>query len=65
MRPRRVQHARRWLVSKPPFDALNLGDHVGDQPLAVAANRALLAQALGARPVFLSQVHGTRMWLPA
>jgi YfiH family protein len=46
--------------SKPPFDALNLGDHVGDQPLAVAANRALLAQALGARPVFLSQVHGTR-----
>lgn len=46
--------------SKPPFDALNLGDHVGDQPQLVVANRAVLAQALGARPVFLSQVHGTQ-----
>ncbi len=44
--------------SKPPYDSLNLGDHVGDDPLAVGSNRALLAQALGARPVFLQQVHG-------
>lgn len=46
-------------VSVAPFDRFNLGDHVGDDPAAVAANRATLAQALGARPVFLKQVHGT------
>ena len=45
-------------VSPPPFDHWNLGDHVGDQPAAVAANRALLRERLGARPVFLRQVHG-------
>ncbi len=44
--------------SLPPYDSLNLGDHVGDDPLAVGSNRAVLAQALGARPVFLQQVHG-------
>ena len=44
--------------SAAPYDSLNLGDHVGDDPLAVGANRALLAQALHARPVFLKQVHG-------
>ncbi len=46
-------------VSQPPFDGFNLGDHVRDDPQSVAANRALLqAQLGGARPVFLSQVHG-------
>lgn len=45
-------------VSSPPFDTLNLGDHVGDQPQAVAANRASYAASLDARPVFLRQVHG-------
>lgn len=44
--------------SRPPFDALNLGDHVGDLPAHVAANRATLQNALSAKPVFLSQVHG-------
>lgn len=34
---------------------LNLGDHVGDDPQAVACNRARLPVA----PVWLSQVHGT------
>lgn len=46
-------------VSLAPFDGLNLGDHVGDDPAAVAHNRAAFVQALGARPVFLQQVHGT------
>ena len=46
-------------VSHAPWDSLNLGDHVGDNPEAVAANRLRLQQALGARPVFLRQVHGT------
>ncbi len=45
-------------VSAAPFDSFNLGDHVGDEPTAVAANRAALAAALNARPVFLQQVHG-------
>jgi hypothetical protein len=44
--------------SLPPFDSLNLGDHVGDAAAAVAANRARFARALQARPVFLKQVHG-------
>ncbi|MDP3702293.1 MAG: peptidoglycan editing factor PgeF [Hylemonella sp.] len=44
--------------SVAPYDSLNLGDHVGDDPLAVGANRAVLAQAIAARPVFLQQVHG-------
>lgn len=46
-------------VSGPPWDRLNLGDHVGDDPLAVEANRTRYAQELGARPVFLRQVHGS------
>ena len=46
-------------VSLAPFDSLNLGDHVRDQPAAVAANRHTLSESIGARPVFLQQVHGT------
>ena len=52
---------RRGGQSLPPYDSLNLGDHVGDDPLAVAANRATLRRAVPARPVFLSQVHGTEL----
>lgn len=48
-------------VSMVPHDSLNLGDHVGDEPASVAANRAMLGQALGATPVFLQQVHGTKV----
>jgi YfiH family protein len=45
-------------VSAPPYDSLNLGDHVGDDEAAVAENRRRLASQLQARPVFLKQVHG-------
>ncbi len=45
-------------VSRPPYDSLNLGDHVGDDPAAVAANRQILRDAIGVRSVFLQQVHG-------
>ncbi|MFZ4480458.1 MAG: peptidoglycan editing factor PgeF [Rhodoferax sp.] len=48
-------------TSLAPFDSLNLGEHVGDSTVSVAANRALLQQAIDARPVFLSQVHGTHV----
>lgn len=46
-------------TSPAPYDALNLGDHVGDEPQAVATNRKILSEALQARPVFLKQVHGS------
>lgn len=49
-------------VSAAPFDSLNLGRSVGDDPDAVAENRRRFVSALGgARPVWLSQVHGTRV----
>jgi len=48
-------------VSAPPFDSLNLGDHVGDEPACVEANRDRLHRLLGLTPTYLRQVHGTRM----
>jgi hypothetical protein len=45
-------------VSAAPYDSLNLGDHVGDDPACVAENRRRFAAQLQARPVFLQQVHG-------
>lgn len=47
--------------SPAPFDSMNLGDHVGDAPAGVAANRTLLSNAVGARAVFLLQVHGVQV----
>ncbi len=47
--------------SAAPYDSLNLGTHVGDDAGHVARNRAVLQQAVGARAVFLSQVHGRQM----
>lgn len=43
------------------YAALNLGEHVGDDPLAVVENRRRVAGALQlpAEPLWLSQVHGT------
>lgn len=48
-------------VSPPPWQALNLATHVGDEEARVAENRHLLALALGlpAEPAWLEQVHGT------
>ncbi|HET9977613.1 MAG TPA: peptidoglycan editing factor PgeF [Burkholderiaceae bacterium] len=49
-------------VSAAPFDALNLGRAVGDEPAAVTENRRRFAAALGgAEPRWLSQVHGVRV----
>lgn len=46
--------------SRGPYASLNLGDHVGDAPAAVAANRRALRSAarLPAEPDWLTQVHG-------
>jgi polyphenol oxidase len=49
-------------LSAPPYDSLNLGLHVGDDPEAVIANRARAAAAFGVgldSLVFARQVHGT------
>lgn len=56
---RAVCSTRAGGVSGAPYDSLNLGDHVGDNPTHVATNRAILQAALGVRPVFLNQVHGS------
>src|SRR3984885_4231096 len=50
VRIRRVNTTRAGGVSMPPFDTFNLGDHVGDDPAAVAANRIRLAAAIGLGP---------------
>jgi len=44
-------------ASHAPWASLNLGDHVGDDPAHVAANRARLRQHLPAEPGWLKQVH--------
>jgi YfiH family protein len=51
-------------ASASPFDSFNLGDHVGDDPAAVAANRARLARSIGLGEdgiVWMNQVHGDRV----
>ncbi|ATW48046.1 peptidoglycan editing factor PgeF [Streptomyces xantholiticus] len=48
-------------VSAVPYEELNLGGAVGDDPEAVLANRAIAAKSLGldpARVVWMNQVHG-------
>ena len=47
--------------SQGAYASMNLGDHVGDDVLNVGANRATLHKAIQAKPVFLSQVHGTQV----
>lgn len=48
-------------ASRPPHDAMNLGSRCGDDPDAVAANRAQLRALLPGEPVWMKQVHGTRV----
>ncbi|AJF64726.1 peptidoglycan editing factor PgeF [Streptomyces vietnamensis] len=51
-------------VSAVPYEELNLGGAVGDEPAAVLANRAAAAGALGldpARVVWMNQVHGAEV----
>ncbi|WP_207514088.1 peptidoglycan editing factor PgeF [Mycolicibacterium celeriflavum] len=60
VRIRRVTTTRVGGVSAPPFDTFNLGDHVGDDPGAVAANRKRLSAAVGLGEhgiVWMNQVH--------
>lgn len=57
-RVRALVTTREGGVSVGPYASLNLATHVGDDPPAVAANRAILRQALPAEPRWLEQVHG-------
>jgi YfiH family protein len=64
VRVRRVTTTRAGGVSAPPYDTFNLGDHVGDDPAAVATNRKRLAEAIGLGSdavVWMNQVHGDRV----
>jgi YfiH family protein len=47
--------------SQAPYDAFNLGNHVGDDPLDVSRHRQDLAATLNAQPLWLQQVHGHRV----
>ncbi len=50
-------------VSQGPYASLNLAGHVGDDPRAVAENRARLERALRlpASPCWLRQIHSSRV----
>ena len=48
-------------VSEPPFDRLNLGGAVGDDPARVAENWDRLERATGLRFARVRQVHGARV----
>ncbi len=62
--PLEVAHGfspRRGGVSRQPWDDLNLGASVGDDPASVSENRRRVAHAFGVRPervARLDQVHG-------
>lgn len=62
-RVRALSTLRSGGVSLAPYASLNLGDHVGDMPGAVAENRRRLVVEAGlpAEPVWLAQVHGIRV----
>jgi YfiH family protein len=45
-------------ISGAPYDSFNLALHVGDDPVLVLQNRALLRKQLPAEPAWLTQVHG-------
>ena len=54
---------RKGGVSPGLFASMNLADHVGDDPAAVAQNRQRLQQSfeLPEEPLWLQQVHGTTL----
>lgn len=54
-----LQSTRLQGASTAPFASFNLGEHVGDDPGAVAQNRQLLNQQLPNPALYVNQVHGT------
>jgi YfiH family protein len=62
-RVRGLQTTRIGGFSRAPYDTLNLGTHVDDDPLTVASNRNLLNNLVPSEPIWLEQVHGTQVVL--
>lgn len=56
-----LQTTRVGGVSKGAYASLNLGGHVNDDPIAVAANRQLLSAYLPSEPIWVNQVHGVEV----
>ena len=58
-----VMTTRQGGVSLVPFDSMNLGDHVNDDPQRVAENRISLKNRLNLPndPLWLTQVHGVKV----
>lgn len=56
-----IQTTRLGGVSLAPYDSLNLGNHVQDNPHHVARNRQLLNSIVPTEPVWLNQTHGVRV----
>lgn len=57
---RKVFTTRAGGVSPSPYASFNLGDHVGDDPAAVATNRSRLAESVGLPErnlVWMEQIH--------
>ena len=48
-------------TGRTDFEGLNLGFHVGDEPARVQSHRDALEQAIGAKPIWLNQVHGAAL----
>lgn len=60
-----LQTTRQDGISNPPYESLNLGDHVGDQYPRVLANRQILRKHLPTEPIWLKQTHGVQVSTPA
>lgn len=63
-RVRALTTTRSGGISEPPWNSLNLGDHVGDNPAHVAENRQRLASTIDLtadRIAWIRQTHGTRV----
>lgn len=56
-----LQTTRNGGYSAAPYASLNLGIHVGDNPLTVNRNRMLLSPLMPSEPVWLNQVHGVEV----
>jgi polyphenol oxidase len=56
--------SRQGGVSLPPYNSLNLGMHVGDEPELVAENRRLINLYIPSKPIWLEQIHSSIVSTP-
>ena len=56
-----LQTTRQGGTSFAPYDSLNLGERVADNPMHVATNRQALNRFVPTEPVWLKQVHGIQV----